>query len=204
MADDSIARRLAELLRRASAGDEDALNALCREIEPTVRRYFWSKFQNPDVVDELCQETFVRFLKNLPNVRERMSLRGFIVKIAIHVTQDYFRKKYRRPEEELKVDVLSSAENPAETILRRVDLQRALEALPEKSRRILLMRADGYKYEEISAETQMSVSSVKMQVKRNLSKLRSALDVTKPTLAATVVLKWLIELVQSHIHGNLG
>ena len=156
---------------------------------------------NKHVVDELCQETFLRFLKNLRNVRERMSLRGFIVKIAIHVTQDYFRKKYRRPEEELIGDRVSPAADPAEAVLRRVDLQKALEGLPEKSRRILLMRADGYKYEEISAETKMSVSSVKMQVKRNLAKLRSALDVTISTLAATVVLKWLFELVQTHIHG---
>lgn len=197
MAEDRTARRLAELLGRASAGDEAALNALCRELEPPVQKYFWSKFQNPDVVDELCQETFVRFLKNLPNVRDRMSLRSFIVKIAVHVTQDHFRKKYRHPEEALEAESVASDGDPAERILRRVDLEKALAELPEQSRRILLMRADGYKYEEISAKTQMSVSGVKMQVKRNLAKLRSALDVTISVLTATVVLKWLFEL----IHG---
>jgi RNA polymerase sigma-70 factor (ECF subfamily) len=197
MAEDRTARRLAELLGRASAGDDAALNALCRELEPPVQKYFWSKFQNADVVDELCQETFVRFLKNLPNVRDRMSLRSFIVKIAVHVTQDHFRKKYRHPEEALEAETVASDGDPAELILRRVDLEKALAELPAQSRRILLMRADGYKYEEISAETQMSVSGVKMQVKRNLAKLRSTLDVTISVLAATVVLKWLFEL----IHG---
>ena len=198
MADDRTARRLAELLDKASAGDDSALNALCQELEPPVHKYFWFKFQNPDIVDELSQETFVRFLKNLPNVRDRMSLRSFIVKIAVHVTQDYFRKKYRHPEEELDTDdgVTSSGEDPAEAILRRVDLERALEELPEQSRRIMLMLADGYKYEEISARTQISVSGVKMQVKRNLAKLRSVLDVTISVLATTVVLKWLFELIQ--------
>ena len=199
MGDDRTARRLAELLDQASAGDETALNELCRELEPPVQKYFWFKFQNPDIVDELSQETFVRFLKNLPNIRDRMSLRSFIVKIAIHVTQDYFRKKYRHPEEELDADAggVTSGEDPAEAILRRVDLERALEELPEQSRRIMLMLADGYKYEEISARTQISVSGVKMQVKRNLAKLRSVLDVTISVLATTVVLKWLFEL----IHG---
>ena len=55
---------------------------------------------------------------------------------------------------------------------------------------------------EHAAATQMSVSTVKMQVKRNLAKLRSALDVTLSALAATVVLKWLFEVVQSQVHGN--
>ena len=72
-----------------------------------------------------------------------MSLRGFIIKIAIHVGQDYLRKKYRHPEESLEVDEVTSVEDPAEVILRRLDLQKALEQLPEQSRRILLMRADG-------------------------------------------------------------
>ena len=192
MAEDATARILAELLTKASAGDDIALNTLCGELGPPIRKYFWRRFQNPDVVEELCQETFIRFLKNFSNIRERMSLRGFIIKIAIHVSQDYLRKKYRHPEESLEVDEVTSVEDPAEVILRRLDLQKALEKLPEQSRRILLMRADGYKYEEISAETDMSVSGVKMQVKRNLAKLRSALDVTLLTFSATLLLKWLL------------
>ncbi len=191
MAEDRTARLLAELLKKASAGDDAALNALCRELDPPIRKYFWRRFQNPDVVEELCQETFIRFL------RERMSLRGFIIKIAVHVTQDYLRKKYRHPEESLEVDEVTSGEDPAEAILRRLDLHKALEQLPEQSRRILLMRADGYKYEEISAKTDLSVSGVKMQVKRNLAKLRSALDVTILTFSTTLLLKWLLESTRS-------
>lgn len=197
MAEDTTARLLAELLTQARGGDEAALNQLCRELEPPIQKYFWRRFNNPDIVGELCQETFVRFLKNLPNVREQLSLRGFVVKIAVHVTQDYFRKKYRRPEEELEPEGVTDGVDPAESILRRIDLQKALEKLPEQSRRILLMRADGYKYEEISAQTDLSVSGVKMQVKRNLDKLRTVLDVTISALAATVVLRWLFEIARN-------
>ena len=199
MAEDRTARRLAELLKKASAGDDTALNSLCRELEPPIQKYFWHRFNNPDIFDELCQETFVRFLKNLPNIRDRMSLRSFVIKVAIHVTQDYFRKKYRHPEEELEAESVTSGEDPAEAILRRMDLRKALDQLPEQSRRILLMLADGYKYEEISAETDLSVSGVKMQVKRNLAKLRSALDVTISLLTTTLVLKWLFELTRNRL-----
>lgn len=92
-----------------------------------------------------------------------------------------------------------SGEDLAQTILRRLDLQKALEQLSEQSRLILLMRADGYKYEEISAKTDLSVSGVKMQVKRNLAKLRLALDVTISTLATTILLKWLFEIARSGV-----
>lgn len=197
MAEDRTARRLAELLEKATAGDEAALNTLCQELEPTLQKYFWHRFQNLDIVEELCQETFLRFLKNLPNIRDHMSLRSFVIKVAIHVTQDYFRKKYRHPEEELEAESVVSAENSVEALLRNIDLKKALDQLPEQTRAILLMRADGYKFEEISAKTDLSVSGVKMQLKRNLAKLRSALDVTISVLATTLVLKWLFELVRS-------
>jgi len=202
MVEDATARLLAELLTKASAGDDVALNTLCRELGPPIRKYFWRRFQNPDIAEELCQETFIRFLKNFSNIRDRMSLRGFIIKIAIHVSQDYLRKKYRHPEESLEVDDVTSVEDPAEGISRRLDLQKALEQLPEQSRRILLMRADGYKYEEISAQTDLSVSGVKMQVKRNLAKLRSALNVTISTFSATLLLKWLLETTRIGPGGN--
>jgi RNA polymerase sigma-70 factor (ECF subfamily) len=197
MAEDRTARFLAKLLTRAREGDDVALNQLCRELEPPIQKYFWRRFNNPDVVSELCQETFVRFLKNLPHLREQLSLRGFVVKIAVHVTQDYLRKKYRHPEEELEPDGVTDGVDPSEAILRRIDLQKALEQLPEQSRRILLMRADGYKYDEISAHTDLSVSGVKMQVKRNLDKLRSVLDVTLLAVATTVVLRWSFEIARN-------
>ncbi|HXV64893.1 MAG TPA: RNA polymerase sigma factor [Vicinamibacteria bacterium] len=186
---------LADLLRKARKGDDDALNSLCRELEPPIQRFFWQKFHDPDLVDELCQETFMRFLKNFPNIRDRMSLRGFVIKIAIHVTQDYFRKKYRQREEALEPNLLRQKGDPAGALQHRMDLRKALAKLPERSRRILLMRADGYNYEEISAKTQLSVSGVKMQVKRNLERLRSTLtDVTLSSLVTTIVTKGLIEL----------
>ena len=56
MAEDRTARRLAGLLKKATAGDEAALNALCQELEPTIQKYFWYRFQNPDIVEELCRK----------------------------------------------------------------------------------------------------------------------------------------------------
>jgi RNA polymerase sigma factor (sigma-70 family) len=122
--------------------------------------------------------------------------------VAVHVIQDYFRQKYRRMEESIdnspattsyQEDDLPEGIKPtaaSDRILRRVDLAKALAQLPEKSRQIVLMSADGYKYEEIAEELELSVSGVKMQVKRSLEKLRSILlDVTFLALSTTIIMK---------------
>ncbi len=47
---------LARLLRKSQAGDKFAL----QELEGYVRGFFWKKFRDNVIVDDLCQETFIR------------------------------------------------------------------------------------------------------------------------------------------------
>jgi RNA polymerase sigma factor (sigma-70 family) len=160
------------------------------------------KFRDNDIVDDLSQETYLRLLKNLTTIREPMKLRSFVAKVALHVTQDYFRGKYREKEEELEPHLLTTPASESglghgsrETghdnqTVRKVDLERAMAELPDKARQIILMRAEGHKYEEISAQVGLTVSGVKMQAKRNLEKLKTALlGVTFLTVAATIILR---------------
>ena len=182
-------KTLSQLLPKAQRGDKAALNLLCQELDGYIRGFFRQKFRDSSTVDDLCQETHLRLLRSLPTVREPTKLRGFVVKVAVHVTQDYFRAKYRRREDPLDDNLAtdSSIQSGAPAgraslggstpILEQVDLETALSLLPEKGRRIILMKAEGYKYEEIASETGLTVSGVKMQVKRCIELLRSALVV---------------------------
>ena len=201
MASDSQ-KDLARLLRKAQAGDKFALQKLCKELEGYVRGFFWKKFRDNAIVDDLCQETFIRFLNNLPQIRDKMKLRSFVAKVAFHVMQDHFRQKYRRNEESLEVDYQDETtqephlkaesfetEND-EVILDNMVLTEALKKLSEKSREIILLKSEGYNYEEISEQVGLSVSGVKMQVKRTLEQLRfSLLAVTFLSFLTTILIK---------------
>ena len=44
--------------------------------------------------------------------------------------------------------------------------------IPEKTRKILLLKAEGYKYEEIAEKMNLTLSGVKMQIKRSIEKLQ--------------------------------
>lgn len=116
-----------------------------------------------------------------------MKLTAFVAKVAFHVTQDHFRRKYRSREEALETDYQTEegpqsrlktepVGNPVDLqVLDRIDLETALKQLPEKSRLILQLKTQGYKYEEIAEKTGLSVSGVKMQVKRSMEQLRKLL-----------------------------
>ena len=204
--EDKSTGNLADLLKKAQSGDQASLQVLCKELERYIRGYFWHKFQNNTIVDDLSQETYLRFLKNLMSIRDRMKLKSFVTKVAMHVMQDYFRRKYRVSEEGLEgtyeseeehesrlkpevVDqIIDSDEDP--NILDSIDMENALNQLPEKSRHIITMKTKGYNYEEISAEVGLTVSGVKMQIKRSMEQLRMVLfNVTFLFISATTLLK---------------
>ena len=56
------------------------------------------------------------------------------------------------------------------------ELQRALGMLPEIQYRILLMRGNGYKYEEIAKELEMPVGTVKSKIHLAKINLRNIMD----------------------------
>lgn len=53
-----------------------------------------------------------------------------------------------------------ATEDHGDLVLSRLEVQKALGQLPEKSQQILLMMADGYKYEEIAEEMHLSVKGL--------------------------------------------
>ena len=174
---------LAELAAAARSGDKDALESLCKELQSCVRGFFWNKFQDDELVDELTQETYLRMLKSFGNLRDPSRVRAFVTKVAFHVSQDHLRRKYRVREESLDALLESGSKRiqgyapDADRVLNQVDLEKALSELSYKARQILLLKVDGFKYEEISSQLGLSVSGVKMQVKRSLERIRGTVFV---------------------------
>ena len=67
-----------------------------------------------------------------------------------------------------------AAEN--ETPYTANEIKRALDMLPEAQYRILLMRGNGYKYEEIAKEMDMPIGTVKSKIHLAKTALRNIMD----------------------------
>ncbi|OPX35406.1 hypothetical protein B1H10_01305 [candidate division KSB1 bacterium 4484_188] len=194
-------KHLARLLKRAQHQDHAALEELCKALEQIVRGYFFKKFQDENIVKDLSQEAYFRFLNNFPQIREPMKLKSFIFSISLRVMQDYFRQFYHPEEihlvEEMVTDPVSEASGSqivpssgSDFVIEKMDLEKALAKLSERTRTILQMKSDGFRYEEIAAELDISLSTVKMQVSRGMEKLKNFLtDVTFLLLFTTILMK---------------
>jgi RNA polymerase sigma-70 factor, ECF subfamily len=97
-----------------------------------------------DLVDDFVQDTFLYALRSLASFRGESRLTAWVLAIARHKVQDYYRQRLRAFEipEECGADA-ASAENIESAAVRRQQqarVQQTLAALPEAYRIVLLWR----------------------------------------------------------------
>ena len=161
-------------VKRAQNGDDEARSALLTDIEPVLRGYFIKRIGKTADVDDLVQNTLLRIHRGLQDLEKPGSLKSFAMKAALYELQDYYRGRYDMKERLFNPDMPPErAEAGVESA--GMDVEKALEALSPKARRIIELREYGYIYREIAQMLDTTEAAVKMQVKRAFDKMREAL-----------------------------
>ena len=160
---------------RAQDGDDGARERLLAALEPILRRFFLSRIGGRPDVDDLVQNTLLRVHNGLEALNNPARLKAFAMKAAVFEVQDFYRGRYSGREYLYDPDRPPADPGGPESTGLRVDLERALEVLTPKARRILELREMGYLYKEIAEMVDTTEAAVKMQVKRAFERLRDEL-----------------------------
>ena len=165
----------ADRVRKAQRGDERIRSALLADIEPMLRGYFIKRIGKTVEVDDLVQNTLVRIHTGLSDLEKPGSLKSFAMKAALFELQDYYRGRYDMKEHLYDPETAPDRRGPDGVDISNVDVERALDALTPKARRIIELREYGYLYREIAQMLDTTEAAVKMQVKRAFEKMFDAL-----------------------------
>lgn len=122
--------------------------------------------------DELVQEAFLK-IGEYERSHKARSQEALLVRTAINLSIDGARRQARSPfvaHDDVHLIADGAQPDPAQVVEEQARLRHAslgLAALPERTRRILLMRRlDDLSYAEIGRREQMSVAAVEKQVAR--------------------------------------
>lgn len=162
-------------VRKAQAGDERAQDAVYRALTPILRGYFTKRLGPGADVDDLVQNTLLRVHRDLGALRQPGRLKAFTMKAALFELQDFYRGRYSMREVLFDPDRAPPGEGEARPGGEELDAARALEALSDHARRIVELRAYGYRYREIAQMVDSTEGAIKMQVKRAFEAMRDAL-----------------------------
>ncbi|NNF03477.1 MAG: RNA polymerase sigma factor [Rhodothermales bacterium] len=168
---------LIPVIKRARDGDPAAVNQVLGRLHPILESFFISRIGRRPEVADLTQNSLLRVHRGIQDLKKPGSLKSFAMKGAVYELQDYYRGRYS-----VKELLFDSADPPLHATDPkyagdRVDVEKALQMLSPKARKIIELREYGYKYSEIADMVDTTEAAVKMQVKRAFDRMRDLLAV---------------------------
>ena len=164
-------RQLAEALRRA--GDEQAFRTLYRRHTPRLYAVLNRLAAgSAHEAEDLVQETWIRAVEGLDRFRWDAAFSTWLISIGVNVARDALRRRGRRPEDEWKdgFDVALPPQPHGD----RIDLERAIQALPDGARTVLVLHdIEGWPHESIAARLEIAVGTSKSQLHHARRALRT-------------------------------
>ena len=172
-ASDELAVR--RLVRRAKAGDHDAMRELYVHFAPAVHAYVEGIVVNRDDADDVTQQIFAKLLTELWRYEPGQApFRAWILRVSHNAAVDHVRRTRTFPCEEIWTIDEHADERPLE---RRASLHEALASLTAGQRDVLVLRhVVGLTAEEIATRLGRSVRSVHCLHYRGRAAACSALD----------------------------
>jgi RNA polymerase sigma-70 factor (ECF subfamily) len=149
-------------------------------------RYISRFAGDPDLAEDVVQETFIRLAEHPP--ADATAIRAWLFTVATNLARDSLKIRGRRrrllADREGWIPTAGPAPDPAEALERkeaRGRVRRALAQLSEKERMLLLMREEGFKHREIAEALGTTTASVGTLIARALVKLAGSLGLTNPS-----------------------
>ena len=170
MADSLVITNADAVLARARTGDPQAMEALFRAFEMPVYNLARRICRTAEDAEDVLQETFFELCRSIGQFRGEGSLWGWIRTIASSKALMRLRRNKYRDADELEDEVSPARKEDAHL---RMDLESALERLPETSRAVVWLHdVEGYTHEEIAEMMGKTVSFSKSQLARAHVRLR--------------------------------
>jgi len=174
---------------RARDGDRCAFDDLVRRHRRDVWAYATSILGDPDLADDVAQETFLRAWRTLGRFDVSRRFWPWIQTICHRVCLDEVRKRRRWDRRHVPIDdtipMPDHAVGAVEGIVRRRALASALSTLSARHRTLFLQQVmDGWTCEELARADGSSPSAVAKALVRARTRVRIGLEPFRDLLAA--------------------
>ena len=121
----------------------DSMSAVYQRHAQTVYKFLLSLCHDPDLAEELTQETFYQAVRSAGRFDGRCKVSVWLCQIARHLWYGHLRRQGRevpRPEDETMLPPLPSAEEEHLERWSHLELLRQVHALPEPGREVVYLR----------------------------------------------------------------
>jgi RNA polymerase sigma factor (sigma-70 family) len=164
-----------DLFARAQAGDRPALDRLLAKLRPDIQRYARLQCFASSSIEDVVQEALIILYRRVGDIRSPAALGAWLVKVVGRLCALPVLMLMRSVEELKTVEASARfAQLPVDQL--RMELVRALAALPENYRQVILLRdLEEMTTGEIARRLGMSREAVKSLLRRARAAARKQL-----------------------------
>lgn len=165
------------LIRKIKQGDDNAADLFVHKYYQKILDYCHYHCLDQMYVEDLTQETFVRFFTKLSDYHYKGKTLNYLYTIAGNLCRDYVKKIKEIPcEENSLMEDYSLEERQMEEVLNQILIEQELNQLPDELREVLILYYfHGLKLTEISDTLQIGLPLVKYRFRMAKKKLEESL-----------------------------
>ena len=185
-----------QLMDALGKGQHQAFEELLRRYEAKVLTFCYAFTRNRQTAEDLGQETFLRVFRNAARYQPLAKFTTWLYKIAANLCINDLKKTKLRPHLSLEepagmdaegskiIDRVAGGQETPLSAAERIEiqglLQKAIDHLPDDQRTTLvLVEYHHLQYQEAAEVLGVSVSAIKMRVKRARETLSHSLRILK-------------------------
>lgn len=141
------------------------------QMDSHLRQYAVSLTMNLDDAEDLLQDTYLKVMQNENSYKEDTNLKAWVITIMKNTFINNYRRKQRSKvfidqSEDLFYlsNSVSSNEDNADMHLYYTEINKKIQEKKEEQKKPFEMFIDGYKYQEIADEMNISIGTVKSRI----------------------------------------
>ncbi|MEO1382738.1 MAG: RNA polymerase sigma factor [Bacteroidota bacterium] len=182
MSSESIKDRSDESLVKAivQTGNTLYFDIIYQRYAQKVYYQIISYLKDPEEAQDLMHDIFVKLYEKLGRFEGKSSFSTWLFSFTRNSTLDYLRKKGRMPRQEWDDHLAESIPEVSDNELLSIQTERLGRILdqihPDEKAVLIMMYAHEWKMEEIADHMGISLSAVKMRIKRSKAKVKKLFD----------------------------
>jgi len=172
-----------ELITKARRGEPDAARALYDRHASRVWAVIRRMIGDRALAEECAQEAWLRIYRALPGFRGDARFSSWAHRIAVHCAIEGLRRRGRTQGRERPLEAGPAASSRAAPVVLRIALERAIDALPEGMREVLVLHdVEGYSHVEIGEALGIAAGTSRSQLYKARARVREALRADSRTI----------------------
>lgn len=165
------------LARAAADGDREALDILLERHFDRIHLVCRKVLRNPQDAADARQEAMLAIARKIGTYEGRTDFGGWVYRVATNAAIDLHRRAYRREDATDRFSHIRSPDSTTSVIVRtRMDVELALDQLPEEYREAVVLRDIGdLEYADIAEILGVPVGTVRSRIARGREMLARTL-----------------------------